>query len=632
MKKRAVYMLMVIVSICLVSAADNDGDGYTWPQEYQKGCDCDDNNPSIKDYQNQQIYFDEDGDGHYSVTSLGYLASCERAKKCNEKGLPKTNKGDDGCDNDPQHYGEACDKTVTTTTTPTTPTTPITPSCTPKTWYIDKDGDGYYPDGGKVSQCSTPGVGWSNTVKNSGDCDDIDSSVNPVALDIPNNGIDEDCSGDDRVIDYCDNIFGAPISEESCEMLRQLQSMDPTDISDWMRSNPSLEYIASLLNDKKFESTDEKISYLKEMFALLEKYFAIDIKPKYDFDLEPSIESYAALSEEKLQTLRGIYDYIHERDCIISAFDNIKIVLSKFATGGAELFKPYIELPEGKQIDNVIKELTAYKDREISTVTDILHHELAHAYEQKLISEYELELIKQKNPNLYNEIDDYIKNWENYNVIKNRLFNTINPLELQNRNTYEKEQEEYFKQKFEQEGITLIRDEFEQIVTDSFTEFSKDQEIKRIFEETKTDLEIDNVHPLFENLMELKKLGYDVQSDIDLIISAADKAGLPSVYSFYSKEDMEDRAQESFTPHTTSPLWIFMNSYPEFSATYLEESPALRAEKAKGDSFRARQYQKTEQLMYEAGFTTSEEYKQVIGQPPPQARWIYKMPAYGTFK
>lgn len=64
---------------------------------------------------------------------------------------------------------------------------------TPIAYYQDLDNDGY--GNAAVTQLScTPIAGY---VTNNTDCDDNNNAINPVALDIPANGIDEDCSGSD---------------------------------------------------------------------------------------------------------------------------------------------------------------------------------------------------------------------------------------------------------------------------------------------------------------------------------------------------------------------------------------------------------------------------------------------------
>ncbi len=62
-----------------------------------------------------------------------------------------------------------------------------------KTFYRDSDGDGFGNPASSVSACSAP----SGYAPNNNDCNDDNAAVNPAALDIPGNGIDEDCSGVD---------------------------------------------------------------------------------------------------------------------------------------------------------------------------------------------------------------------------------------------------------------------------------------------------------------------------------------------------------------------------------------------------------------------------------------------------
>jgi|GEM_PF-729684 len=58
-------------------------------------------------------------------------------------------------------------------------------------WYIDNDGDGY-GDGAPVVQCQEPGPEY---VLVDGDCDDSDSAINPSAIEICDNNIDDNCDG-----------------------------------------------------------------------------------------------------------------------------------------------------------------------------------------------------------------------------------------------------------------------------------------------------------------------------------------------------------------------------------------------------------------------------------------------------
>jgi len=60
-------------------------------------------------------------------------------------------------------------------------------------FYEDADGDGFGNPDSEQTGCSIP----TGFVSNNLDCDDADPNINPNAIDIPDNGIDEDCSGAD---------------------------------------------------------------------------------------------------------------------------------------------------------------------------------------------------------------------------------------------------------------------------------------------------------------------------------------------------------------------------------------------------------------------------------------------------
>lgn len=63
------------------------------------------------------------------------------------------------------------------------------------TYYLDNDGDGYGQTDDNIEICyDTPPNGY---VALDGDCDDNNTEIYPGANDIPDNGIDEDCSGVD---------------------------------------------------------------------------------------------------------------------------------------------------------------------------------------------------------------------------------------------------------------------------------------------------------------------------------------------------------------------------------------------------------------------------------------------------
>ncbi len=155
---------------------DGDGDTFgdlgitqsscTQPSGYvSNGTDCDDSNPAIGAGATNIFYADLDNDSYADTSSVfsgctpptGYiLASSTQGFDCNDN-----------------------DNTVQGATV---------------SYYLDADGDGYGSTTSIIA-CTQP----SNYVANSSDCNDNIAGINPGAVEIPNNGIDEDCSGGDLV-------------------------------------------------------------------------------------------------------------------------------------------------------------------------------------------------------------------------------------------------------------------------------------------------------------------------------------------------------------------------------------------------------------------------------------------------
>ena len=203
--------------------ADNDGDGYGDPSVSSTACaqpsgtvgddrpgleDCDDGDGAIHPAATelcdgidndcdgtvdegasdaQTWYADADGDGYgdpgaSSTACAQPTGSVSDDSDCDDGDgaiHPAATELCDGVDND-------CDDSVDEDD-----------ASDAGTWYADTDGDGYTVPEGSTTACEAPsGYGAASELD---DCDDTDASVHPGADEVADDGIDQDCDGDDDI-------------------------------------------------------------------------------------------------------------------------------------------------------------------------------------------------------------------------------------------------------------------------------------------------------------------------------------------------------------------------------------------------------------------------------------------------
>ncbi len=174
---------------------DNDGDGYT--SDY----DCDDNNSNVYpgnsyddyDYCGDGVDNDCDGsidEGYDYYACNGYVDNdgdgYDELSDCDDTNFDINPGVTEICDGIDNNCNSLVDEGLSTSV-----------------YYIDNDGDGY-GSGSAGDFCSDPGINYSTS---NDDCNDDDPAINPGALDIPNNLIDENCDGSDLTNALDENLL-----------------------------------------------------------------------------------------------------------------------------------------------------------------------------------------------------------------------------------------------------------------------------------------------------------------------------------------------------------------------------------------------------------------------------------------
>jgi hypothetical protein len=186
---------LILTLACNEALEDGDGDGYApiygdcndqedaiHPEatelcdEIDNDCDGVVDGPDAEDA--TSWFLDPDGDGWGSVE----VRTCEQPSgtvsaggDCDDDDSGRHPEAEEVCDGLDQDCDDLIDEGLAST------------------WFMDLDGDGYGSDEAQVEDCDQP----PGSVTEGGDCDDDDAQIHPDATEVPGDGVDSDCDGED---------------------------------------------------------------------------------------------------------------------------------------------------------------------------------------------------------------------------------------------------------------------------------------------------------------------------------------------------------------------------------------------------------------------------------------------------
>jgi MYXO-CTERM domain-containing protein len=172
-----------------VSTDCDDGSATVYPgaTETCNGVD-DDCDGSVDEGLGSTYYRDADGDGYGDPSST--------ASSCSATSGYVTNNSD--CDDTRSSVNPAASERCNGRDDDCDGTVDESDAIDAKTWYADMDGDAYGDPAVTKKACNAP----TDYVSNDDDCDDGNSTIYPGAVEVPYDGIDQDCDGlDDNDLD-----------------------------------------------------------------------------------------------------------------------------------------------------------------------------------------------------------------------------------------------------------------------------------------------------------------------------------------------------------------------------------------------------------------------------------------------